>query len=204
MTNRGPLVWIVVVVVGIVAVIGVAALLGDDDSGETVSAGEWAQSVCGTVGVWRGELESIVEDIRTPTSPARARRSRSRRRPRGARGSSAQGLERAVQATETMVEGIENAGTPDTAQGEDAAELVSDWADSAVDDLEDAEDSLDEEADSLEDAIEQLTEAAGAIAATLATRHEDDRRGAARRSRARRGARRLQHVSAARGGARAR
>ena len=46
-------------------------------------------------------------------------------------------------ATETMVEGVENAGTPDTAQGEEAAELVSDWADSAVDDLEEAEDSLD-------------------------------------------------------------
>ena len=155
--DRGPLVWIVVVVVGIVAVIGVAALLGDDDSGETVSAGEWAQSVCGTVAVWRGELESIVEDIRTPTSAGSGSEEPQSETPQGRTGFIRQGLERAVQATETMVEGVENAGTPDTAQGEDAAQLVSSWADSAVDDLEDAEESLDEEADSLEDAIEQLT-----------------------------------------------
>jgi ABC-type transporter Mla subunit MlaD len=46
---------------------------------------------------------------------------------------------------------------------------VSDWADSALGELEDAQDSLDEEADSLEEAVEQLTGAAGAIASTLAS-----------------------------------
>jgi hypothetical protein len=169
MTDRGPWLWIAAVVAGIVAVIGVAALLADDNRGETVSAGEWAQSVCGTVGVWRGELESIVEDIRTPTSAGSGSEEPQSETPQGRTGFIRQGLERAVQATETMVTGVENAGTPDTAQGEDAAALVSDWADSALDDLEEAEESLDEEADSLEDAIEQLTEAAGAVAATLAS-----------------------------------
>lgn len=168
MKNRGLLVWIAVVV-GIVAVVGVAALLVDDDRNETVSAGEWAQSVCGTVGVWRGELESIVEDIRTPTAAGSGSEEPQSETPQGRTGFIRQGLERAVQATETMVEGVENAGTPDTAQGEDAAELVSSWADSALDDLEDAEESLDDEADSLEESIEQLTEAAGAIASTLAS-----------------------------------
>ena len=38
------------------------------------------------------------------------------------------GLERSVQATETLVIGIDNAGIPDTPQGEEAAEEVSDWA----------------------------------------------------------------------------
>ena len=33
MTDRGPLFWIAVVAAGIIAVIGVAALLGDDDRG---------------------------------------------------------------------------------------------------------------------------------------------------------------------------
>jgi hypothetical protein len=169
MTDRGPLFWIAAVVVGVVAVIGVAALLGDDDRGETVSAGEWAQSVCGTVAVWRGELESIVEDIRTPTSAGSGSEEPQSETPQGRTGFIRQGLERAVQATETMVDGVENAGIPDTAQGEDVAELVSSWADSAVDELEDAEESLDEEADSLEDAIEQITEAVGAIGAVLAS-----------------------------------
>ena len=66
-----------------------------------------------------------------------------------------------------MVEGLENAGTPDTAEGEEVAELVSSWADGAVDELEEAEDSLDEEADGLEESIEQLTGAAGAVGSVL-------------------------------------
>ena len=162
-----PLVWIAVVVAGIVAVIGVAALLGDDDSGETVGAGEWAQSVCGTVAVWRGELEAIVEDIRTPTSAGSGSEEPQSETPQGRTGFIRQGFERAIQATETMVEGLENAGTPDTAEGEEVAELVSSWADGAVDELEEAEDSLDEEADSLEESIEQLTGAAGAVGSVL-------------------------------------
>lgn len=169
MTNRGPIFWIVAIVAGIVAVIGVAALLGDDDSGDTVAAGEWAHSVCGTVAVWRGELEAIVEDIRTPTSAGTGSEEPQSETPQGRTGFIRQGLERAVQATETMVEGVENAGTPDTAQGEDVAQVVSSWADSAVDDLEDAEESLDEEADSLEGSIQQLTGAVGAIGSVLAS-----------------------------------
>ena len=52
-------------------------------------------------------------------------------------------------------------GSRTPAESDEAAELVSDWADSALGALEDAQDSLDEEADSLEASIEQLTEAAG-------------------------------------------
>ena len=74
-----------------------------------------------------------------------------------------------MQATETLVEGVDNAGIPDTAEGEEAAERVSDWADSRSSDLEEAQDSLDDEADSLEESIEQLTEAAGTIASVLAS-----------------------------------
>jgi len=121
------------------------------------------------VAVWRGELEAIVEDIRTPTSAGSGSEEPQSETPQGRTGFIRQGLERAIQATETMVEGVENAGTPDTGQGEDVAELVSDWADSAVDELEEAEDSLDEEADSLEESIEQLTGAARAVASVLAS-----------------------------------
>ena len=46
---------------------------------------------------------------------------------------------------------------------------VSDWADSAQDELEEAQDSLDDEADTLEEAIEQLTDAARTIGAVLAS-----------------------------------
>ena len=161
MTDRGPLFWIAVAAAGIVAVIGISALLGDDDGGDTVAAGEWAQSVCGTVGVWRGELEAIVEDIRTPTSAGTGSEEPQSETPQGRTGFIRQGLERAVQATETMVVGVENAGTPDTEPGEDVAQLVSSFADSAVDELE--------EADTIEDSIEQLTGAARAIGSVLAS-----------------------------------
>jgi hypothetical protein len=166
---RGPLAWIVAIAAGIAAVVVVSALVGArDNRGETVTAGEWAQSTCGAVAVWRGQMEAIVEDIRTPsgTSGTGSEEPQSET-PQGRTGFVRKGLERAIQATETLVEGIDNAGIPDTEQGQEAAELVSDWADSALGDLEEAQDSLDEEADSLEESIEQLTEAARAIASTL-------------------------------------
>ena len=165
---RGPIPWLLAAV-GVVAVIVAAALIGGRDrSGETVPAGEWAQSVCGTIAVWRGELEAIVEDVRTPTSESTAGGEEPQSEtPQGRTGFLRKGVERAVQAAETMVEGIDNAGVPDTEQGEEAAEIVSDWADSALDELEEAEDSLDEEADSLEESLEQFAQAARAIGTTL-------------------------------------
>jgi len=166
---RGPFVWIAVVAVGIVALIGIGAVLSDDESGETVSAGEWAESVCGAVGVWRGELEATVEEIRTPPAAAGGDVEPQSETPQGRTGFIRTGLERAVQATETMVEGVENAGTPDTPDGEQAADVVSSWADDALDELEDAQDSLDEEADTLEASIQQLTGAARAIGSVLAS-----------------------------------
>ena len=73
------------------------------------------------------------------------------------------GLEQTIEATETMITGIGNAGVPDTAQGAQSANAISAWADATLDDLEDAQDSLDNEADTLAEAISQLTDAARAI-----------------------------------------
>jgi hypothetical protein len=166
--RRGPLTWILVALGVVVLVIVTAAIGGRDKSGETVTAGEWAQTVCGAVGVWRGELESIVEDVRTPNASSTAGGEEPQSEtPQGRTGLVRKGLERGVQATETMVEGVDNAGVPDTEQGEAAADVVSDWADSALADLEAAEDSLDEEAETIEDSVGQLVEAAGAIATAL-------------------------------------
>ncbi len=166
---RGPVAWIVAAA-GIVLLIVVVALIGNrDNSDETVSAGEWAESVCGAIGVWRGELEATVEEIRTPPAAAGGDVEPQSETPQQRTGFIRTGLERAAQATETMVEGVENAGTPDTPNGEEVADVVSSWADSALDDLEDAQDSLDEEADTLEASIEQLTGAARAIGSVLAS-----------------------------------
>jgi hypothetical protein len=166
---RRPLVWIVVIVGGVVLLLVATALVGNrDDSDETVPAGQWAQSVCGAVGVWRGQLEAIVEDIRTPgAAGATGTEEPQSETPQGRTGFVRSGLERAIQATETMVEGIDNAGVPDTENGEEAAEDVSIWAERALDDLEEAQDSLDEEAETIEESIEQFGDATGAIGATI-------------------------------------
>ena len=165
----GPLSWIVGIAVGLVLVLVVTGAIGTrDDRNDTVTAGEWAQNVCGAVGVWRGELESIVEDIRTPSSVAPTAEEPQSETPQGRTGLVRAGLERGVEAAETLVEGIDNAGTPDTPQGEEAQRQLSEWADSAHDDLDDAENSLDEEADTLEESLQQLTGAAGALRSALA------------------------------------
>ena len=128
---RSPWTWIAAAVGGIVLVVIVTAMIGNrDDSDETVPAGEWAESVCGAVGVWRGDLESLVEDIRTPNAAAGSEEPQSET-PQGRTGFVRTGLERAILATDTLVEGVDNAGVPDTEQGEEAAELVDDWADGA-------------------------------------------------------------------------
>lgn len=165
---RGPVAWIVGIVAGVLVVIAVTAMIGNrDKSGETVPAGEWAQSVCGVVATWRGEMESIVEDIRTPTAVGGPTEEPQSETPQGRTGFVRTGLERAVRATDTMVTGIDNAGVPDSENGEESARAVSGWADATHNDLQDALDSLDTEADTLADSVAQLTDAARAIGSAI-------------------------------------
>ena len=162
---RGPWLWIVAIVAGIVVLIGVVALVGRDDSeNQTVPAGEWADTVCGSVAVWRGQIESIVDELRQPSATGSTGTTEPQSEtPQSRTGFVRTGLERTVRATQTMITGIDNAGVPDTAQGEQAANAISGWADATRNDLEDAQDALDDEADTLADAIAQVTDAARAI-----------------------------------------
>jgi hypothetical protein len=151
-------------------VIATAMVGNRDDSGDVVPAGQWAQSVCGSIGVWRGQIEAIVEDIRTPPATgATGTEEPQSETPQGRTGLVRTGLERAVDATETLVEGIDNAGIPATTQGDEVAQQVSDWADASLNDLEKAQDSLEEEADTQEEALAQFTGAASSIRTVLAT-----------------------------------
>lgn len=144
----------------------VTALIGNNDRrGETVTAGEWAQNVCGSVAVWRGELEAIIDEVQAPSSAnAAVGEEPQSETPQGRTAFIRKGLDRAVEAAEVLVEGVDNAGTPDTPEGEAAARQMSDWVNESSDDLEQAQDSLDDEADTLEEGIEQLTGAARTIA----------------------------------------
>jgi hypothetical protein len=164
--NRG-LLWILVAV-GILALLLATVAIGSRDEDEPVTAGEWAQNICGAVGAWRGELESIVDDVRkAPARGATGTAEPQSETPQGRTALVRQGLERAVEATKTMVDAVDHAGIPQTDGGEAAADEISNWADTAVDNLEEAEDALDDEADSTEASIEQYSNAAQAIGETL-------------------------------------
>lgn len=159
---RQGLAW-VAVVVGICLVIGVVALVGwRDDRDEPVAASEWADGVCGAVAVWRGQLETIVGGFRTPGQPS-ADATREEQR-----GSIRLALERTVSATDTLAEGIENAGIPDTPEGEQAAEAVRQWADVAHEDLEDSLEALEDAEGDARTTVEAMAAATRVLAGTLA------------------------------------
>jgi hypothetical protein len=166
---RGWVVW-VGVLVGLVVLIGIgAAIGGDDDTDETVTALEWADNVCGTVLVWRGEMESIVDGVRAAGQAGTSGTESGAQSPQGRSGSVLTGLEQALLATETMVEGIARAGVPDTPDGETAAQGLESWASDSVDEIEDAQDALEEDVDTTNEEIERLSDAVGTIVEVYAS-----------------------------------
>ena len=102
-------------------------------------------------------MEAIVEDVRTPNANASGTEEPQSETPQGRTGFVREGLERAIHATDSLVEGVENAGIPDTAAGRGGRRRSCPTGrDGANEALEDAQDNLDEEADSLEDSIERV------------------------------------------------
>jgi hypothetical protein len=168
---RPWLAYTIAIVAGLLLLIGVTALIGNrDKSGQTVPASEWAQSVCGAIGTWRGEMEAVVGQVRNPPSRGSLGVAEPQSQTPQTRTQLIRtGLESSVRATKTLVEGIENAGTPDTPQGQQAAGKVSDWASSSRDRLEQAQDALHHEAPTLEAALANVGGAVRAMGSTLTT-----------------------------------
>ena len=110
----------IIIVGGLGVIIGVSAALADDNTGKTVSADEWADDVCGAVGAWQGEVRAIRDEIDESNYAAR--------RNDGGSGDSVErtiilrvAIDRAIQATETLREGLKRAGNPEGAGGQAAA-----------------------------------------------------------------------------------
>ena len=124
------LITLVVAVVGSLCLLAVLIGMdvGDDNSGETVRASNWAEDVCGTIGAWEGQIEAIADGVRTANAAVRPND--------GGSGDSVEGtifvrtaITRAIQATDlTLQEGLERAGIPDADGGEQASQLLIDWA----------------------------------------------------------------------------
>ena len=151
--------WLLVllIVFGLGTILGVSAAVGNgDNTGETVSASDWADDVCGSVGAWEGQLESLRDELGQSNYGAR--------RNDGGTGDSVErtlvvsgAIDRAVQITnDTLGEGLPRAGIPDVGQGEQAAQILQDWADKTESDLRAAQQSLDDDADTTSGAFGAL------------------------------------------------
>jgi hypothetical protein len=160
--------WIVIIVIGLGALMIVTAAIGSRDERESVTAAEYADNVCGAVGAWRGSIEAVVDDIRTPPALGDAGVEEPQSEtPQGRTGYVRTSLERAVDATSTLTEAVARSGVPDSPQGEQVAESFQAWADGAETELEAATEALENEPDSLEQALEATATAASAIGSTL-------------------------------------
>ncbi|HSL65666.1 MAG TPA: hypothetical protein VK874_13505 [Gaiellaceae bacterium] len=121
--------WIAVLV-GLLALVAVSAVVaeGRDNTGETVRASRWADDVCGAVAAWEGQLEVIGDQLSLSNVGAR--------RSDGGSGDSVEGtiyvrdaIDRAIQATDdTLGEGLKRAGAPDVPEGEEASQILLEWA----------------------------------------------------------------------------
>jgi hypothetical protein len=126
--SRGA-VLAILLVAGLGVIIGVsAAVAGQDNAGQTVSAASWADDVCGAVGAWEGQVEAIGDELAQSNYAAR--------RSDGATGDSVErtllvrgAIDRALQATQdTLREGLKRAGSPEGNNGQAGALAMRAWA----------------------------------------------------------------------------
>ena len=167
--SRGAIIAILLVA-GLGVIMGVsAAVAGKDNSGQTVSASSWADDVCGAVGAWEGQLETIRDELIQSNYAAR--------RSDGSTGDSVErtlvvrgAIDRAIQATQdTLREGLKRAGTPEGAGGPAAALAVRAWALKTEHDLRVAKAILDRNPGSTTAAFAALTAATRAVQQSLLT-----------------------------------
>lgn len=112
----------------VLLLVSVVVAEGRDNEGETVRPERWADDVCDVIGAWEGQLEVVADEIDLSSVAVR--------RHDGGSGDEVEGtihvrdaVDRAVQATnDTLHEGLTRAGSPDVADGDEAASILADWA----------------------------------------------------------------------------
>ena len=167
---RSWVVALIIVVGGLVVIIGVsAALANDDNTGQTVSADDWADDVCGAVGAWEGQLEAIRDELDQSNYAAR--------RSDGGSGDSVErtlavrvAIDRAIQATrDTLRDGLKRAGIPEGAGGQAASLALRSWALKTETDLRVAKAILKRNPGSTTAAYAALSAASHALQQSLVT-----------------------------------
>ena len=112
----------------VLLLVSVVVAEGRDNTGETVRPERWADDVCDTIGAWEGQLEVIGDQLDVSSVAVRQHD--------GGSGDEVEGtvtvrdaVDRAIQATEdTLQEGLTRSGSPDVADGDEAASILADWA----------------------------------------------------------------------------
>ena len=108
----------------------------DDDGGGSADVGDYAADICTAFTDWTTAIQERQTDLQEGLQPGAS----------PAEGKEAlQGfLDDAVSASDQLVEDVEAAGTPDTENGDDAANALQDAAQGARDQLADAQENVAE------------------------------------------------------------
>jgi hypothetical protein len=161
--------WLLVGVVGAIVVTAVLAGVsgGRDHTGDTVRASQWADTTCGAVGAWAGDLQAIRDEYQRNNYAARQND--------GGSGDSVEELitlrdvvNRAIRATEdTLQEGLKRAGNPDVSQGQQASATLRAWAQQTEHNLRLAKQQLKQRPKSVTEAYSLYVTQATALARSL-------------------------------------
>ena len=103
----------------------------DDDGGDSVAVGDYASDICTAFFGWRDAIQDGQTDLASTLGPDAE--------PQEGKDALQGFLDNAVEASDQLIEDVEAAGTPDTENGEEAADVLQTAAERARDRLVDAQ-----------------------------------------------------------------
>jgi hypothetical protein len=123
-----------------IPLIAAAALLvsacGDDDGDDKVAVGDFASDICTAFTDWTDSIRERQTELQKNLDPGAS--------PTEGKDALAGFLDDAVAASDQLVEDVEGAGTPDTENGDEAADALQTAAEGARNKLEDAQERVED------------------------------------------------------------
>jgi hypothetical protein len=122
--------------------IAAAALLvsacGDDDDGgsDKVAVGDYASDICAALTDWTTAIQQRQQDLQKGLDPGSS--------PEDGKNALAGFLDDAVEASDGLVQDVEDAGVPDAENGQEAADALKEAAENAKSRLEESRDKVDD------------------------------------------------------------
>jgi hypothetical protein len=109
---------------------------GDDDGGDKVGVGDFANDICTAFTDWTEAIQARQSELQSGLDPGAS--------PQEGKEALQGFLDDAVEASEQLVEDVDGAGTPDIDNGEEAADALQGAAENARDKLEEAQENAEE------------------------------------------------------------